>query len=110
MVVTTNIEIGSSHGTIIVDKRGIPVHWRLDTTDLSAARHLLSIIRFNLAEWVECWEEEMPGHLDILDVGYYYADTVSSRREKHYCEPEEEHREEIRRCKKSVIVKPEEAV
>tara|TARA_R110000824_G_scaffold32222_4_gene104215 strand:- start:4939 stop:5442 length:504 start_codon:yes stop_codon:yes gene_type:complete len=69
---TTDIEIGSSNGTIVVNSEGYIVS--LDKYDDDDA--LLDIIRFDLPEHRDFWSRHDPDTLDrecydILDMGYW---------------------------------------
>jgi hypothetical protein len=85
--------IGSSHGELVVDYEGFVTHCRVDNDDADGGRHLKSITRFDLVEWRKHRGNPEASHIDILDLGYWYADPKTS--ETAFAPPDAKWRSEI---------------
>jgi hypothetical protein len=84
--------IGSSHGELTINAEGTVIDRRLDNADPDGGEHLARITRFDLEEWRRLRGNPEVGHIDILDLGYWYIDADGK---KAYAPPDEKWRSEI---------------
>jgi hypothetical protein len=75
----TEHRVASSHGLLTIDARGYVMSRDIDNDDPDGSGHLARISRFDLAEWRRYWRKGKPGSFDILDLGYWYRDTITQR-------------------------------
>ena len=81
--------VHSSHGDLRVD----PATGIVTEINAVAGGDDLSFIwKFDLEEWKSFWGEELPGDIDILDLGYLYREGVK----EGYEPPEEDWRDVIK--------------
>jgi hypothetical protein len=85
--------VPSSHGELTVDAEGRILGRRLDNADADDGGHLARITRFDVAEWRKHWGNPQVARIDILDLGYWYADPESN--ETAYAPPDAKWRSEI---------------
>jgi len=85
--------IQSSHGELIADTDGKVTSCIIDNVDADGGAHLASIIRFDIAEWLRCWNNPETLHIDILDLGYWYVDAATTT--KLFASPDKQWRSEI---------------
>jgi hypothetical protein len=85
--------VASSHGELTVGAEGNVTDRRLDNQDPDGGGHLAQIIRFDLEEWQTHWGNPETGHIDILDLGYWYTDPET--KEITFAPPDARWRSEI---------------
>src|SRR5579862_8959762 len=84
--------VGSSHGELTIDATGSVIDRRLDNNDVDGGGHLARITHFDLSEWRKHWGNPEASHIDILDLGYWYADDTDK---EAYAPPDAKWRTEI---------------
>src|SRR5580700_5432696 len=85
--------IGSSHGELSIEAIGLVTQCRADNDDADGGRHLKPITRFDVEEWRKYWGDPATDRIDILDLGYWYADPEAN--EVAFAPPDAQWRPEI---------------
>lgn len=66
------IHVNSSHGTIDIFPNGQVVSFTANDPKDEDAKNLARIVRFDVEEWKQHWNQDLPkGWMDILDLGYW---------------------------------------
>ncbi len=76
---TVPYTVSSSHGELTIDAEGLVIARDLDNNDADGGGHLACITRFDLAEWRKHWGNPDTTDVDILDIGYWYANPSTGK-------------------------------